>query len=351
MESDVRNWIKHCERCVIAKDALPRVRPTIKSVLASRPLEVVAIDFTQLEKATDGRENVLVITDVFSKFTLAVPTKNQKAETVAKVLVSEWFFHFGIPYRIHSDQGRNFEGNVVRELCRLYGVTKSKTTPYHPEGNGQCERFNRTMHNLLRSLPPDKKNKWPAYLQELVYCYNVALQASTGYSPYYLMYGREPRLPIDVTLQGELDPSEHPTEEWVKSHQNTLKKAHELANESLVKSSEKRNVNYNSRAADRSIPVGAAVLLRNHPLGRNKIQDVWGSTPYCVVNKLQDNVYVIQLADGSGPLKSVTRREIRDLTNYLGDQPSYLVQIDNPTQIDAPPGVVPEHAEDSIGSQ
>ncbi len=78
---------------------------------------------------------------------------------------------------------------------------------------------------------------------------------------------------------------------------------------------------------------------------------VWGQHPYCVVNKLQDNVYVIQLADGSGPLKSVTRREICDLTNYLGDQPSYLVQIDNPTQIDAPPGVVPEHAEDSIGSQ
>ena len=158
IRSDIQHWISMCERCNLAKMPHLKVRTPVHSIVSREPLEVIAIDFTVLEPVSSDIKNVLVMTDVYSTFTIAVPTKNQTAQTVAKVLVREWFFRYGVPCRMNSDQGRCFDAKIVTEI---YAIQKSRTTPYHPMGNGQCEIYNRTMHALLRTLTPTQKAKWP----------------------------------------------------------------------------------------------------------------------------------------------------------------------------------------------
>lgn len=159
MVDDVDNWVKWCERCNLVRTPQPCVRTSMGHLLASckKPLQVLAMDFTTLEPAGDCRENVLVMTNVFTIITKAVATKDQRATTTAKLFVKQLFLPFGVHLRIHSHHGRNFESEVVTELCRMYAVKKSRTTPYYSEGDGRCGRFNWTLHCLLIvKLPPHK---------------------------------------------------------------------------------------------------------------------------------------------------------------------------------------------------
>ncbi|KAK3544562.1 hypothetical protein QTP86_016933, partial [Hemibagrus guttatus] len=307
MYDAVERWVKTCQRCVLAKMPQPKIQAPWTPFLASQPLEVVAMDFTTLEPASDGRENVLVVTDVFTKFSQAFPTRDQKANTTAKILLKEWFLKCGVPQHLHSDQGRNFESVVIAELCKLYGIRKSRTTSHHPQGNLQCERFNCTLHDLLRSLPPDKKRRWPEYLPELVYAYNVTLRASTGYSPYYMLFGRQPHLPVDALLGQEPVSEKEPT--WLTVHREWLQDAHSRAREYTERKAADRVAKHESGVYCPGVAVGQQVYLRYRPLGRNKIQDAWAPTVYQVL-EVQCTTYTMEPV-GGGPAKRVHRSDIR----------------------------------------
>ena len=312
IRASVLEWLASCKRCTLAKMPYKPVRTPMESILATRPLEVVCLDFTKLERAC-GKEDVLVITDVFTKFTVAVPTKDQTAQTTAKAFVQEWLTKYGTPPRIHSDQGANFEGKVIRHLCTMYGMKKSRTTPYHPQGNGQTERFNRTLHGLLRSLPEEKKRKWPDHLQELVYSYNVTPHASTGRSPFYLMFGRHAKLPVDLLFgTGTPVQDEDESESWVGLHQQRLQEAYVTVNRRLHQSATARKVAFDRKATDQPIPIGTLVYVRNHPAGRNKIQDAFKDRVHRVVSRHgQHNVYTVEPADGFGVPRTVGRAELK----------------------------------------
>ena len=125
------------------------------------------------------------------------PIPNVEAETVAQCLL-EFICRMGTPEYLHTDQGRNFESRLVQELCRLLGITKTRTTPYHPHSDGMIERFNRTLLNMLSISAQDKEKDWDLHLPSVMLAYRTSVHETTGETPFQLMFGREVRLPIDV---------------------------------------------------------------------------------------------------------------------------------------------------------
>ena len=152
------------------------------------------------EPSKGNVENVLIITDHFTMYAQAFPSKTQTALATAKLLWNNFILHYGFLCKIIRDQGRNFESELIENLCEVAGVKKLRTSPYHPQTNGQCEGFNSTLLNMLGTLTPGQKKDWKSHVPALVHAYNCTKNAATGFSPYYLLFGREPRLPVDVAF-------------------------------------------------------------------------------------------------------------------------------------------------------
>uniref|UniRef100_A0A8C5QI39 Gypsy retrotransposon integrase-like protein 1 n=1 Tax=Leptobrachium leishanense TaxID=445787 RepID=A0A8C5QI39_9ANUR len=197
MQRDAEHYINH--QCTCLKDKRPNkpTRAPLNNIVTTYPFEMVSIDFLHLEACTGGYEYILVVIDHFTRFAQAYATKNKSAKTVADKIFSDFVLKFGFPTRIHHDMGKEFENKLFLALGKHCHIQNSHTTPYHPEGNGQCERFNRTLLSMLRTLSPDTKKDWKNSLAQVVHAYNCTKSEATGFSQFFLLFGRSTRLPID----------------------------------------------------------------------------------------------------------------------------------------------------------
>ena len=143
MQEEATQYLLKCSRCLRRKST-PQVAP-MQPIYVTQPLELVHMDYLSLEPSKGNIENVLVITDHFTRYALAYPSKTQTAQATARILWDNFICHYVCPDKFISDQGRNFESDFIKELCKIASVQKLHTTPYHPQGNGQCERFNSTL--------------------------------------------------------------------------------------------------------------------------------------------------------------------------------------------------------------
>ena len=165
-----KSVVRHCTFCVkcqLSKAPLTNPAP-LQPIIATQPWEMVAVDVLKVPTSTKGNQYLLVVQDYFSKWPFAFPMPDQKAETIVQILRDNVFTVIGPPQKLHSDQGRNFESHIMTDLCKAFGVKKSRTTPYHPMGDGLVERMNRSLLTLLRTHV-EGGSLWEEHLQLLLF--------------------------------------------------------------------------------------------------------------------------------------------------------------------------------------
>ena len=318
VEQDVRDYVKCCERCVVSKTPEPQARAPLESITTTAPLQLVCIDFWSAEDSKNKPVNVLVVTDHFTKLAHAFLCPDQTAKQVARKLWDSYFCFYGFPERIHSDQGATFESELIAALLQVSGVRKSRTTPYHPMGNGAVERFNRTLGGMIRALPPREKLSWPRMLHTLTFMYNSTVHETTGFPPFYLMFGRVPRLPVDVLFKSALrDENVVSYPKYVEDLKQDLQEAMALVEEHTGEEQKRQARIYNRRTKGVPVEVGDRVLVANKgERGRRKLADRWENVVYTVL-KSDPATHTAQIRNSVTGQTKVVHRNLLLCVNFL----------------------------------
>ena len=219
--------------------------------------------------------------------------------------------HYGFLKKILSDQGCNFESELITELCELSNIKKLRTTPYRPQYNGQCEHFNSTLISMIGTLPINAKVRWQKQVPPLVHAYTCSHSNMTGFSPYYLMYGRQPMLPTDVEF-GVRTPDivASTSQEYIQKLQKSLKWAYKIAQETSKKELEHSKRRYDQNIKCTKLEIGDLVLVRQKTFkGKHKISDRWKNNPYIIIQCVNEHllVYKVQLVEGDTKIMTLHR--------------------------------------------
>lgn len=306
MLEDVGAVVRECVHCTQVKRPKIAQRAALAHIVAHRPLELVCLDFLKLDRAERGIEDVLVCTDAFSRFAVAIPCPDQTAATTAAKFRDHFICVYGFPERVHSDQGRNFESVLVAELCRLFKIKKSHTTTYHPQGNAITERFNRTLIQLLLSFQANTRKSWPSLLPRVCFLYNSTPHSSTGVAPFRLMFGREPRLP-DLGLTRPQD-WETP---FVEEETRRWKEIAQVVDRNAQAAQTRNKRAWDTRVRSRKLTPGMVVFRqRTGFTDRHKLADFHRSERYLVEIVSEDGTGCVIRPVGGGPPERVHRDKL-----------------------------------------
>ena len=228
MTSLIRRIIRSCEVCQTAKHGGAKAAQGKQRLYAGRPWQKVAVDLVgPMPETTKGNRWILVLVDHFTRWQDALAIPDATAPVVAAILDERVFCYLGLPEQIHTDQGAQFESQLMTELCQLWGVAKTRTTPYHPQANGMVERNNKGLGDSLRALLLGRgQEEWDSLLPQIMRAHRGTPHTATGETANMLMMGRELRLPDQ--LQHQPPPEEFsPQHEFVVQMRERLEQAHE----------------------------------------------------------------------------------------------------------------------------
>jgi hypothetical protein len=222
-------------------------------IITEAPWAKLGVDLVgPLPETSRGNKHILVCTDHFTKFTEAYPLKDKTSDAIAEVLVTQIFCRYGAPNQLLTDQAPDFTNEILMKIYDYLNITKQRTSAYHPQGNGQTERFNRTMLAMLRSYVDDYKTEWDRMLPFICHAYNISENKTTNYIPHYLMFGRNPRTTITIMYSDILSNLNGMSEKegiqlyenhLLENYHNTIQKAYENQVKSKIKTTTALNKN------------------------------------------------------------------------------------------------------------
>ena len=290
----IKHYVQSCHYCQTKKQRwtnrvgkLHPLNPTL------RPFERIGMDTVgPFLPSYNGNRKILVITDYFTRWAIAKPIMQETAVVVAGVLLEEVFMKFGAPDVIISDRGRAFQSNVLRELFDDFRSKHILSSPYHPQTNGLTERFNRTLSVMLSMYVHQKQREWDEFIPYAVFAYNSVVQDSTGFSPYYLLFGIEPR------LISEILPTE--PEQSLAERMEDLHEARELAIRATIKAQRTQKRHYDKNRRELHFNEGDKVLVfrpRRYTDESTKLRHLWEG-PYLILRKYSDLNYLVQKISG-----------------------------------------------------
>ena len=306
--------IRNCPKCRFF-EAKPQI-PPMEPILCTEPLDLVHIDYVSIEVTVGITEkpvmkNVLVVKDHFTHFTQAYVTNNHTAHTTARILYNEFFSVFRFPRRLMSDQASEFTGQVILELCDLLGITKIRMSPYHPQTYGAIERVHQTLRRMIAKMDPEKRAKWSLHLGPILITYNATRSLITGYSPYFLMFGCRPRLPVDLLFPTvKWDENSQTTDEYVTSLYDKLKSALASVRDTTLLEAQRQKRLYDCKAGVVELHPGDKVLVKQDAFRgqRWKLKKRWGDALYMVVKRVADRIPAYEVENDTNKKRQVLHR-------------------------------------------
>ena len=301
MEACITEFCSRCVKCNTRATPVPRPRASMGELYSDEPFETISIDFLcGLPTTARGNKHLLVVCDHFTRWCEVFPVPDMSAVTVADVIVNQFIARFGCPRRIHSDNAANFSGSLLTEVCRMLGVEKSFSSAFHPEGNSKCERMMRTILDMLAKYLDANHAEWDVHLPLLMLGYRAKVHSSLGHSPYYLMFGREPRLPASVQLQV---PSTAPKSVTVSDYLSKLTERIKLSHKVALEASNRRHAR-NKRLFDKKLTTynfqegDSVYLFRSVAKSGEYYKFIRPWKPAVIVKKLSELNYRVRVLGG-----------------------------------------------------
>lgn len=299
MVKDIAAYCKSCDVCQhIGKGPTPRVAPLVPLPVLSEPFARISIDIVgPLPKCTkSGNRFILTIMDMATHYPEAIPLCDHKAATVAKALTTV-FSRFGFPQEIQSDLGTDFTSELMKLFLDEFHIRHIKSSPLHPQSQGQIERFHRTMKSMLRALTDKFKDAWDEALPWVLFSYRECPVETIGFSPFELLYTYPVRGPLSLIKRVWTDSNPEFTStkpnviSFMLETRERFRISKELAKEMGDKSRVNSKVWYDKKARLRTFEPGQMVLALLPRQGQ-PLEAKWKG-PYKVMERIGLVDYIV----------------------------------------------------------